>query len=544
MNAALSTWPRVIREAGDAALLVELGPAIDERVNARAIALARAIRQAAIPGVRDVVSTYRSVAVFFHPLRTQLEELSAMIERAPDDPRRGFKARTVDVRVAYGGVHGPDLGAVARHAGLTESEVVARHASRDYAVFMLGFMPGFPYLGGLDSAIAMPRKPTPRAKVPAGSVGIAGTQTGIYPSETPGGWNLIGRTDAVLFDIERRQPSLVSPGDRIRFVPVDAVQPPPRVRDPELTCDSGRCVFVDEPGLLTTIQDAGRWGYQDMGVPVAGPMDPVAHRLANRLVGNREDWAALEITVVGPVLRLGCDATLAVTGADLSAMMGSTPMTLNQPIQAVAGTTLRFGSRRTGARAYVAFGGGVETPLVLRSRAVHLPSGLGSPARPFRAGDAFQIGVPLGNPVRTSGSPSAAPRGGARLRVLPGPHVDSFDSAVLDALQRQRFRIDAESNRMGYRLKGASHLHTSEADMISDAAFTGAIQVPPSGDPILLMADRPTTGGYPQIATVISADLPLAGQLAPGDWLEFVVCSRAEALTALIAQERALLGVG
>ncbi len=209
-----------IRDAGDAAVVARLGNGIDPAINARAVALARRITLAALPGVRDVVPTFSAVTVYFDPLRTDRVGLVSLIERLDSEPEvaaQGEPAALVRVPVCYGGEFGPDLPDVARLTGFDEREVVSRHCSRDYRVFMLGFVPGFAYLGVVDPAIAVPRLPEPRRRVPAGSVAIAGPLTGIYPSETPGGWRVIGRTPLRPFLPGRAVPCVVRPGDAVRF---------------------------------------------------------------------------------------------------------------------------------------------------------------------------------------------------------------------------------------------------------------------------------------------------------------------------------------
>jgi KipI family sensor histidine kinase inhibitor len=537
----------VIRDAGDSALVLELEPRIDPEVNARAIAIAAAVRRKAVSGVRDVVSTYRSVAVFFDPLQTRLESVVAALEAASAEPTAPEPPRLVDVPVAYGGENGPDLEDVARATALDAEEVVRRHSSATYRVFMLGFVPGFAYMGIVDESIAVPRRPTPRVRVPAGSVAIASRQTGIYPQETPGGWQLIGRTRVKPFDAKRTPEFLVAAGDHVRFVPAasidDTGSPPTTVREAQGEVRGG--LTIVKPGLLTTIQDLGRWGYQDRGVPVAGPMDAVSHRLANAAVANAPCAATMEITLIGPEVRFEQEAVIALAGADLGAVMDDVVVPLYAPVDVRRGATLRFSGRRSGTRAYLAVAGGVDVPLVLESRATHVLSVMGGQCgRPLVAGDRLPIGGAT-NPGRARRVAPLVPlpAGGARLRVLSGPQDDFFDTAALAALERERFAITPQSNRMAYRLQGGSIARSSDREMISDATVVGGIQVPTSGDPILLMADRQTSGGYPQIATVITADLPLAGQLAPGDWVEFSVCTRREALAALIAQEGKLLAL-
>lgn len=204
-------------------LLVELEPSIDEIVNERAIVLAGRIRARKARGVRDVAPGYCTVGVYFDPLQTDLAALERAIagEFGAIESISAVADRSIiEIPVRYGGADGPDLDLVAEFAGCSPGEVIARHTARTYRVYMLGFVPGFCYMGRVESSIAAPRHRVPRERVPAGSVGIAGGQTGVYPVESPGGWQLIGRTDTVMFDATRARPSLLAPGDLVRFVTV------------------------------------------------------------------------------------------------------------------------------------------------------------------------------------------------------------------------------------------------------------------------------------------------------------------------------------
>jgi inhibitor of KinA len=205
-------------------LLVELEPAIDPVINERAILLASRIRARNARGVRDVAPGYSTLGVHYDPLQTDLAALEQAIEHE-FAALAGFEAivdrPVVEIPVAYGGALGPDLEAVAAHAGCSTADVIARHGARTYRVYMLGFVPGFAYMGRVDPSIAAPRHRVPRERVPAGSVGIAGLQTGVYPVESPGGWQLIGHTETVMFDANRDQPSLLTAGDLVRFVPAE-----------------------------------------------------------------------------------------------------------------------------------------------------------------------------------------------------------------------------------------------------------------------------------------------------------------------------------
>jgi biotin-dependent carboxylase-like uncharacterized protein len=304
-------------------------------------------------------------------------------------------------------------------------------------------------------------------------------------------------------------------------------------------------LLVITPGMLTTIQDRGRWGLQAMGVPVAGPMDPCSHRLANAIVRNHADAATLEITLVGPELEFEDERVVAVAGAEFEVTVDRKSAPHAAPFVVSAGAKLRFGARIHGARAYLAVAGGVDVAPTLGSRATHLISRMGGlHGGPLKAGDRLPLGE-RGAPGALTARPAPAieprPDGPLRLRVLPGPQVDYFAGDALEVLQSAAYTVGGKSDRMGFRLEGPVLAHARGADIISDATPLGVLQVPASGQPILLMADRQTAGGYPKIATVIAADVSAAGQLGPGDRLSFVVCTFQDAMAALIAQERMLM---
>ena len=302
-------------------------------------------------------------------------------------------------------------------------------------------------------------------------------------------------------------------------------------------------LIVVKPGLLTSVQDLGRFGHQALGVPVAGPMDSFSHRLANQLVGNDPAAATLEITLIGPELAIGADTTMAISGAHFEVTCDDRPVATGASFGVRAGSRLKFGRVHQGARAYLAVAGGVQTPPVLGSRATHLVSRMGGvEGRALVAGDHIPIAAEAApRPHRKLPGLLLPTRGRALLRVLPGPQDYWFAPDALKILTNVSFRISPRSNRMGYRLQGPPLPRVNDGELISEPVGIGAIQVPAAGEPILLMADRQTAGGYPKIGHVISADLPLAGQLAPGDSIEFVLCSQHEAVAALIARERQLL---
>lgn len=305
-------------------------------------------------------------------------------------------------------------------------------------------------------------------------------------------------------------------------------------------------ILVVRSGWLTMVQDLGRYGYQQYGVSVAGVMDHLSAIVANRLVGNSDHAAVLELTLKGPELRFEQRAVIAIAGADLSPTINGHGVPLWKSIAIHRGSRLSFGAQRVGSRAYLAIAGGIDIPLVLGSRATHRASEMGGlGGRPLRAGDILYAGEPAKSLDRSIGTrlpDQLRPRYGrsATLRILPGPQQDFFGARSLATLTKATYTVSPQSDRMGYRLTGPKIVRKGSAQFISDGTAMGALQVPPDGQPILLMADRQTTGGYPKIAVVISADLPLAAQLAPGDTITFAECSLTTAQKAL-RRQRALL---
>lgn len=296
---------------------------------------------------------------------------------------------------------------------------------------------------------------------------------------------------------------------------------------------------IIRPGMFTTVQDCGRWGFQSHGVGVSGAMDLFSHRQANALVGNTNEDATLEVTLLGPEIEFQVDSTIAVAGAEFRLTLDGVSVQMRQALDVSAGSRLKFGPRTKGARAYLAVAGGIDVPVVLGSRATHVVTGMGGfDGRALRAGDIVKAHTEglIGNTAKTTGRdcrPIVLPEGGATLRVIAG-------SKGAGLLTMHRYTILPQSNRVGYRLDGPSVFEASTGEMLSTAVPTGAVQVPPTGQPILLMADHAPTGGYVVAATVISADLPLAGQLAPGDWVEFQDCTLEDADAARRDQEAAV----
>jgi KipI family sensor histidine kinase inhibitor len=506
-----ATYPRVL-PVDDRAVTVELSATLDAETVARVRSLDARVRARALSGVAETVPAYASLLVLydrervpFAELRTALLELSRNLESSEGSGRR------IEIPALY---DGEDLEEVAGACGLTTAAVVELHSSREYTVLMLGFSPGFGYLGFVDERLRVPRRKTPRTRVPMGAIAIAGAQTGVYPRVLPGGWNLLGRTSVRLFDAANPQPSLLMPGDSVRFVPtltLPETSPSPRA------VFTGHGVRVVEPGILSTIQDGGRDGWRRLAVPRAGFADRATARRANRCLGRPEDAAVIEIC--GPGLRLAFDRAtfVAITGPRVNAVLergdlegGRMTVPMNVAVRVRAGNALTVTGIENGARGYVAIAG-MEAPAVLGSASVDPGSGF---LRPLEAGDSFEVGPVDADGVRRD--PAAVPPRRDTVRVILGPQADHFDEQTIETFLRAAWTVGLDSDRVGARLNGATLVHRGPTEIVSDGMVPGCIQVPPDGRPIVMLSDCPTTGGYPKIACVLSDDLGIVAQAEPG----------------------------
>lgn len=325
-------------------------------------------------------------------------------------------------------------------------------------------------------------------------------------------------------------------------------------------------VRVVQPGLFTTVQDAGRLGWRRFGVPVSGAMDPLALGVANRLVFNPPTAPVLEGTMQGPVLEFAADALIAIAGGEVCAEVDGVPLPLWRPLFIRAGTRLSLERMRSGCRMYVAIAGGWRVPQVLGSASTYTRAGFGGfEGRPLRAGDVLEAGHPatgarvwvdrLRTLAERAGRAWAAPRWSASamlrpaagpLRVLPGPEWDKFTAEARDRLLNEAYRVTTQADRMGIRLSGPALTVAEPTSMLSEPVTPGTLQVPPDGQPIVLTADSQTTGGYPRLAVVIQADLPRLAQLVPGETVRFACVDEGVARAALtrVQQELRLLEAG
>jgi KipI family sensor histidine kinase inhibitor len=563
---------------GDGALLVEVDDVAAAHRLARRLDGERGGGAPAALG--ESVVGFGNVVVHLEPGRERPEVVEGWLRdlarRIPDqsgDAAAGGEERQVVIPVAF---DGPDLGAVAAGLGTTPRAVAEALMGAALEVAFVGFSPGFPYLVGLPASLAsVTRRATPRPSVPAGSVAVGGGFASVYPQSTPGGWMLLGRTSLRLFDPHRPPYALLRAGDAVRFTderpsrrgtgataaapgPISPARDDPSgVRRPLLVNRGARFAEILQPGVLSLVQDRGRQSVAGQGVPRAGPADPEAMRLANRLAGNPDGAAAVEVTAAGPSLRFAGDAHITVVGVGPEAvevLVDGRSVGSGAVLPVVDGQVVSIGRVRAGLRAYLAVAGGFDIPLEVGSRASDMLCGLGP--GPLRIGD--RLG--LGPPSRPLGllSPPRVPFGSGRrpvLRVIPGPHLVPSDR--LPGLLSRPWTVGGASNRVGLRLEAdGDRLHRPAGDRPTDAGgrpatdrgmtipstgmVTGAVQIPPDGNPIVLMPDHATVGGYPVACCVISADLPVLGQLRPGDTVDFATVGRNEALDARDRWERSM----
>jgi len=299
-------------------------------------------------------------------------------------------------------------------------------------------------------------------------------------------------------------------------------------------------ITILNPGLLTTVQDGGRIGYQAFGVSVSGVMDPRAMNIANILVGNDDNEAVLECTMMGPQIRFDVSNVIAVTGGDLGASVDGQPIPTYRAVKVQAGQTLRFTGLRGGCRAFIAFAGGLDIPLVMGSRSTYMKAKIGGlEGRKLQKDDVIGFRDPketIHNFDIRGFTPEFVPRKEYTLRVILGPQDDMFTEEGVKTFLTETYTVTPEFDRMGCRLDGPVIQHKESGDIISDGIAFGAVQVPSAGKPIIMLADRQTTGGYTKIANVITADFRLLAQMKAGDKVRFEKTSIAAAQEALLAQ--------
>lgn len=527
----------------------------------------REIQREPVDGMVDAVMAAESILLtFVDPVSLMLAGVS--LQGREPEPLEADAARLVTIPVVY---DGEDLAHAAELASMSVDALIDAHTRIDWLADFAGFAPGFMYLKPRElngaPVIEVPRRDSPRTRVPEGSVALAGQQSAVYPQPTPGGWQLIGSTTERMWDVSREQPSLLVPGDTVRFEAVREHASASETRGADAGVEGAGAedavarIVVDAPGPQALIQDVGRPAVGSLGAGQAGAADVWGLAEANNAVGNHAGAAAIEFLLGNAKFTAQDDVTLALGGAvgpaqivrggassgespDAGPPPDGSPATeapVGEAFELAAGESLHIGFTPEGVRGYLAVKGGFIAEEVLGSRSTDTLSGLG-PA-PLAAGDVLGVlagegdGGPNADPAPDPAAtavhtveviePIDYPVAGevTVLRYSPGPRDDWFGPEGLEHLEETVWEVSTDSNRVGARLKPAEDAQplkrVRSGELATEGMVTGALQVPPNGEPVLFLADHPVTGGYPVIGVVIEADIRLAAQLPPGALVQF-----------------------
>jgi KipI family sensor histidine kinase inhibitor len=501
---------------GSRAVLVELPDLADT------MALLAELQLRPLHGVTDMVPGAQTLTLCFDPHVVSAATLAAALSaRRLSKPQAGAE-RVVEIPVRY---DGEDLAEVARLTGLTEAEVVRRHSAHLWTVAFSGFAPGFAYLTGGDPALDVPRRSVPRTRIPSGSVALAGRFSGVYPTASPGGWQIIGTTPVPMWDLARSPAALLTPGDRVRFVdaPDATVVPAQSLQEPVAVAAPKGAFTVTQAPFPILVQDAGRPGHTGEGVSASGVMDLAAFRSLNRLLGNPPACAALEITGGMVAFQTDVAAVIAVTGAPCTLTINDQlHLPSHRALALDAGDRVLVSAPKGGLRMLLGVRGGFAVAPVLGSHATDTLARLGP--EPLMTGATIALAQATADAVGPPEAIPDLPKPGdtVTLDVILGPRADFFSAAVQDQLSAQDWTVTQSSSRVGIRLSGDIPLSRDAlTELPSEGTVRGAVQVPHSGQPVLFLADHPLTGGYPVIGVVAGYHLDLAGQIPPGAKIRF-----------------------
>ena len=546
-----------VLDLGDAALLVDFRGSSNALIKIHQLCELLFSRSPswlldAIPGIDTLLVSLKFEDDKYGAVRlTARTELEALLTTILSDKKLGVAKDSVHrIRVCYDPEVAPDLVASAEKCKLTVREFINRHKNSEITVDILGFMPGFAYCSGLDPSLKLARLDAPRTAVPPGSVAIAELQTAIYPKTTPGGWNIIGRSPDVLFDPHKKCPSLLTAGDRVEFIEIDLAQfkkiqseSALNKANQKIHDDQKGVIEVLSPGLLTSIQGAPRYGFAHLALSAGGPMDKEAADLANALLGNSQDAAGLEITGTGPKLLFHTDAWVAWVGAQCTGQIDGKTVPGNRPVHVRIGQTLSFGAMAQGYRIFLAIAGGIESEFVLGGRGSHLSAGIGD--KVVKKGDFLNLSqlslsseLPFFNRLRNANqaypkwsvaAPALAGKNTQFIKVLPSVHLNLLDPQEQTLLWKTVWTVSAQSNRMGMRLDSHFKISSPLVGIPSQGIWFGTVQLPPSGQPILMLAEHQTTGGYPRLLEAVDSERSKLAQLRPGDKIQFLPITLEEA---------------
>lgn len=499
-----------------------------------------------------------------------LEKITIQLQKQKS--RKATKNKIHQIQVCYHPDLGLDLNDIAKSCGLSVEEAINLHQKNTYTADILGFMPGFAYFSGLNPKLQLPRLSSPRLAVPKGSVAIAELQTAIYPCSTPGGWNLIGRSPNILFDIHQDPPGLFMPGDEMRiqeisldqFYKLDSSSETVKIAPPLNAQQKNRAsIEFKQAGTFTTIQDQPRSGLSHWAVGPGGASDLYSLELANTLVGNKLHTAAIEITATGPSILFNEDACIAWVGATSSGIIDGKRVPGNRPVWIAKGSTLQFSLLDPGLRTVLAIAGGIDLPIILGSKGSHISADIGP--KKLQKGEVLflensnaAMNLPYLRDLYQRNSLPSFPKWQVRppflptqavtkIYCLPGPHLSFLAGKDREVFWSTIWKISNQSNRMGVRLEGDFQIKKALPNIPSQAIAFGTVQFPPSQQPIVMLSEHQTTGGYPRLAEVINADRAKLAQVKPGNQVQFFPIDLTEAdrlnLDALQLQEATITSI-
>jgi KipI family sensor histidine kinase inhibitor len=523
---------------------VKVGDEISLECNRRARYLFEKMR--GIEGITEATVAYGSLACKLNLGTIRPEDVVKEMNRAwRAYAEKDDSGRLIRVPACYEEPFALDLDWIAVRSKLSKGEVIRIHSQKVYTCMMLGFSPGFVYLDDVDPVIACPRLETPRLKVPSGSVGIGGEQTGIYGVEGPGGWRIVGRTPLTTFNPYVDPPTLVAPGDKVKFEPISTKEfeyIKSSFRKPSFEHKGIPIFEVHQPGVLTTIQDRGRTNHRHYGVPRSGGLDPLSQSQANYIIGNTAEDPTLEV-IGGHFKAVALSASVVcVTGAKVGLTLDGKVMPSYEAISLERGNEIALGGPSQGFINYISVAGGFEGEFILDSYSTCLKGGFGGyGGRTLKSGDVlYALRLPEQvQPITVSeGRRVQLPSNGITMQVVPGS-VEGYRQTWLDFIS-SKFLVTSASDRMGCRLRGTSRLTAEQGALLTYPTYPGYVQLPPDGDPIVLQQDCQTTGGYMLLAYVPPYEMCKFSQAKPGATISFREVGREEVIEETVRFEETL----
>lgn len=550
---------------GETAITIAFEAVISEAVNDKVIALYHHLQLQPITGVKDIIPAYHTITLVFDgsivkqnnfTFKALVHQIETTIINC--DWTKQIDHDVVEIPVCYDTIFGLDIEAMATNKGITIDELTKRHIAKRYRIYCIGFLPGFAYMGNVDDVLETPRRLIPRSTINAGSVGIAGVQTGVYPLQSPAGWNIIGETPLQLFEANRDEPVLFKMGDMVQFKPISlsdfllAKNKP--IASKILPKASAHSITVLKQGIADTIQDLGRFGHQQYGINPTGAMDIVAAKVANFLVGNAANEAVIELHFPASTFQFNTDAIIALSGANFNATINDEPIAINTPIIVAANSILRFTKLFSGVRCYLAIGFGFALDKWLGSYSTNLKANAGGYyGRLLQKNDAIKLNTTANFTKLLQGGASVAMQWQAdvtnlysatnTIQIIAGNEYELLCEASSEILTNSGFTITAKSDKMGYQLHGIPLQLRQPFSLISTAVTRGTVQLLPSGELIVLMADHQTIGGYPRVAQIAQVAMPKLAQIKVHQLITFSLISQQKAIELLQQQQQYLLQI-